>query len=972
MFRKLLICLIAVVVMSPTQAQKSQSGQVRNALREYFSQYSVNGYQPTDPMAMTGFTLNSEKRSLTVRVNDAFSSQPFTPQSVRQIYSSLRQVLPSAFQDYSLTLIDKKGRNIRQLIPNYLRNKDFDKSRLWGKIEYDGPAWVTNISRPYVPDRGLEGRHIALWASHGRYYNGKEWEWQRPYLFCTTEDLFTQTIVVPYLIPMLERAGAVVFTPRERDWQPNEAVVDNDPGETQGSYTETPKEGEAWSDCPGTAFAATQKQWANGDNPFRQGTARQAPATSRHSHTVTATWTPRIPQAGRYAVYVSYVTTKNSIPDARYTVYHRGVATHYRVNQRMGGSTWVYLGTFDFDEGESAQNCVILTNESDHRGVVTADAVRFGGGMGNILRGGTLSGMPRFLEGARYSAQWSGMSTAIYDNRDRPTDYPDDINARSLMTNYLAGGSPYLPDREGLRVPIELSLAVHSDAGVRQPDGIYGSLAICTTNGNNDRTYLASNISREASFDFASLLLSTLTTDLSGITGQTWTRRELWDRNYSETRNPEIPSAIIETLSHQNFADMVYGHDPNFKFQLARSIYKSILRYIYFEHGKKDYAVQPLPISNFAATFTDDERQALLTWSPTPDPQTPNAQPTGYIVYTRIGDGAFDNGTLIRGTTSAAVTIKEGIQYSFRVSAVNRGGESFPSETLTVCKMPGSRRTVLIVNGFQRLSSPTVVQSQERQGFDLNDDIGIALGQTAGFSGSQLNFNPAYAGREGAGSLGFSGDELEGKIIAGNTFDYPCTHGAAIRANKRNSFVSCSRDALYKGTVDLNDYPLVDLILGAEKSTDYGLVRYKTFDARLRGLLTRYLNAGGRLLVSGTYIGSDMQSPTEQEFTRHILKYRYSGSARTDTTDYVRGLNLTMPIWRTPGPTHYAAQAPDCLSPVAPAFSAFAYGDGRPAGVAYQGTDYRVVAMGFPFECIREPALRDKAMGALLRFLLDD
>ena len=399
--------------------------------------------------------------------------------------------------------------------------------------------------------------------------------------------------------------------------------------------------------------------------------------------------------------------------------------------------------------------------------------------MGNILRGGTLSGMPRFLEGARYSAQWSGMSTAIYDNRDRPTDYPDDINARSLMTNYLAGGSPYLPDREGLRVPIELSLAVHSDAGVRQPDGIYGSLAICTTNGNNDRTYLASNISREASFDFASLLLSTLTTDLSGITGQTWTRRELWDRNYSETRNPEIPSAIIETLSHQNFADMVYGHDPNFKFQLARSIYKSILRYIYFEHGKKDYAVQPLPICNFAATFTDDERQALLTWSPTPDPQTPNAQPTGYIVYTRIGDGAFDNGTLIRGTTSAAVTIKEGIQYSFRVSAVNRGGESFPSETLTVCKMPGSRRTVLIVNGFQRLSSPTVVQSQERQGFDLNDDIGIALGQTAGFSGSQLNFNPAYAGREGAGSLGFSGDELEGKMTTVSYATKRSTHVCA-------------------------------------------------------------------------------------------------------------------------------------------------------------------------------------------------
>ena len=38
-----------------------------------------------------------------------------------------------------------------------------------------------------------------------------EWRWQRPRLFGTTEDLYTQSIVVPYLIPMLENAGAVVF-----------------------------------------------------------------------------------------------------------------------------------------------------------------------------------------------------------------------------------------------------------------------------------------------------------------------------------------------------------------------------------------------------------------------------------------------------------------------------------------------------------------------------------------------------------------------------------------------------------------------------------------------------------------------------------------------------------------------------------------------------------------------------------------
>ena len=99
-----------------------------------------------------------------------------------------------------------------------------------GKIQYKGHPWVENVSRPNTISHGLQGRHLSLWASHGRYYDiGKgEWRWQRPFLFCTTEDLYTQTLVVPYLIPMLENAGANVFTPRERDWQRNEVIVDND------------------------------------------------------------------------------------------------------------------------------------------------------------------------------------------------------------------------------------------------------------------------------------------------------------------------------------------------------------------------------------------------------------------------------------------------------------------------------------------------------------------------------------------------------------------------------------------------------------------------------------------------------------------------------------------------------------------------------------------------------------------------
>lgn len=102
-------------------------------------------------------------------------------------------------------------------------------TRAWGNIEYQDDPWVFNTSHPYFITEGLQNRHLSVWASHGRYYDNEKhtWKWQRPNLFCTTEDLFTQTIVIPYLIPMLQNAGAIVFTPRERDWQKHEVIVDN-------------------------------------------------------------------------------------------------------------------------------------------------------------------------------------------------------------------------------------------------------------------------------------------------------------------------------------------------------------------------------------------------------------------------------------------------------------------------------------------------------------------------------------------------------------------------------------------------------------------------------------------------------------------------------------------------------------------------------------------------------------------------
>ena len=114
------------------------------------------------------------------------------------------------------------------------------------------------------------------------------------------------------------------------------------------------------------------------------------------------------------------------------------------------------------------------------------------------------------------------------------------------------------------------------------------------------------------------------------------TRRSMWNRNYSETRLPATPSTIIELLSHQNFADMQLGHNPNFKFTVGRAIYKGILQFINSQHGK-DYVVQPLPVSNFAIHFGKKKNTLELTWKGEDDPLEPTAV-HGNIWYIHASD----------------------------------------------------------------------------------------------------------------------------------------------------------------------------------------------------------------------------------------------------------------------------------------------------------------------------------------------
>ena len=79
----------------------------------------------------------------------------------------------------------------------------------------------------------------------------------------------------------------------------------------------------------------------------------------------------------------------------------------------------------------------------------------------------------------------------------------------------------------------------------------------------------------------------------------------------------------------------------------------------------------------------------------------------------------------------------------------------------------------------------------------------------------------------------------------------------------------------------------------------------------MQRILTAYCQSGGNLLVSGSYIGSDMSnSQGNREFTEKILKYGFQGSLKDTRSGQITGLGRTLQIPRLPNEKAYAVTAP--------------------------------------------------------------
>lgn len=940
---------------------------------------------------------DAKTRTARIGLNENFTYLPVTKEMIDTLSSKVSQALPDSISDFRVVL------NVGSKPLSYF----ITKVDLLPEKFRKNPPFVTQMHPNGKLSKGMENDIIALWHSHGRYFKPGSggWLWQRPLLFETVEDIYPMAYILPYLTPMLENAGAYVFLPRERDINRHEVIVDNDVNESgqlfsQPYYREQTGNSK-WETGEDEGFIYDLPDFRDTENPFENGTYRQT-TTRRGGSPSVAAWYADIPEDGEYAVYVSYKSFPNSTEDARYTVNYSGGSKEFKVNQTMGGSTWIYLGTFPLKKGYSdSEPVVTLTNVTDGEEglLVTADAVKIGGGMGNIARSNSrsdvffepstpedqnddeaaddteeeetedqsgeeagdivdtvpaeqaqtaeqsaeqtqsqiatqtssqtqgsqtqtsssrrapvfkTSGLPRYLEGARYWLHWAGVPESVYSPYHGTDDYKDDYTSRAHWVNYLAGGSRVLPNKEGLGLPVDLAFALHTDAGKRSDDSNVGTLGIYYT--QNGDSYF-DGTPRINSRMLTDLVMRQITNDVRKEFEPNWTRRSMWDKSYVEARVPEVPTTLIELLSHQNFADMWYGLDPKFRFTVSRAIYKGIARFLAERKGR-ELVIQPLPVNDFAIRNVGRETYRL-SWKPTVDSLEVTAKPSKYIIYERSeGELGFHK----IGETSRThydVKVLDHSIHSFRIVAWNEGGESFPSETLALRNGKSGAKPVLIINGFDRIDGPAYFSENGRAGFETRKDFGVPYVRDISFAGYQTEFN------RGAGeSFGRSSSSHIGDVVAGNSFDYPSVHGEAF-ASAGFGFVSTSVQAVENGEYKLGDYAMVDLILGKQKATTTGRghngLRFRTFTPAFEKELKKYSEKGGALIVSGQYVVSDLfglkYGEADREFAREVLGVEPADSVGTVTSNgRLEGLNnRNFSYSSTLNDKQYIVESPDIL-----------------------------------------------------------
>ncbi len=789
------------------------------------------------------------------------------------------------------------------------------------------PAGISGPIAPAAtqPQGALSGRIVFTSGGHGWIYNNG-WALQRGVLVDMNEDYgnHDQAAIFGYYC---FNAGATVVPLRPIGHQTNEVVLDN----TSAGVTYSG----SWND--------------DTTEPVYYGQAGQVGfrwAVLSASETATATYTPNIPVAGFYPVY-TWVRHGADRTDQLYRIRHTGGESQVRIPHHMVGNGWVYLGTYYFNAGSnSPSGSVAISNLQPlplAGSVVIADAIRFGNGMSD-----SGSGYPREDEGARWwvkSSLGQGQPITLYS---APAETPDDEDrgARPRMAremNREQSGNMFK----------RVYIGFHSNATT----GNTNTATARGTMGLYNNNSLFPNSSTSNQFRLAWLIGNEVTTDMIGLNAQLefpWHNRGSGitfassSRVFREIDNNllagELDATIMEVAFHDNVMDGLLLRDPNVRNWAARASYQAVVRYMN-EFDGAPLVFLPEPPTSVRALSSSNG--VSISWS-APVSSGGSGSATGYVVYQSTNGYGFGNPVSVSGgaTLSATLTnVPVGVDYYFRVAAVNSGGESMPSETVGCrrAQSPHSSR-ILFVNGFTRFDRTTNL----RQTPTANN------WQPPGNSGTIERTLPRHI----------------------NAFDYVVQHGKAIATASAMPFDSCQRASVLNGQVSLTNYAIVIWAAGQEATN--------VLNSAAQSHLTAFRNGGGYLMLSGADVawslGRSAASSSDKAFLQNQLKVTLASDSHNNSqtrsfTAASGSIFSGKPSGACDDGTKgtYWVQFPDGLTPSGVgASSAMNYSGGLGGTAAVQhdgsGGGGKVVFLGFPFETITSASARTAYMDAILRF----
>jgi N-acetylmuramoyl-L-alanine amidase len=707
------------------------------------------------------------------------------------------------------------------------------------------------------PTGSLADASIFLSPGHGWIYTAgsvDRWATQRGNVFNHIEDHGTGEAVLQNLTHYLWNAGARVYTIRERDFQTNMVIVDNaDPG-----FSTT---GGGWN-------ASTNVSTYHGSNYLWNGVDSTEVSTAR--------WTPTIPEEGHYAVYYWWPQGSDRAVDAELTIHHTGGSTVWTQNLQHDGNTWKYMGTFHFEAGSHpATGSVVLSDQGgDTNQVVIADAVRFGGGMGDMVDPidplSAVSGFPRWEEAGRYHGGFMGWANWAAPGR------------ASALPQYAAF------EHEAWELyPSYVSWHTNAAGGTGTSSFAYSS----SGDGGPFTGVTGSDLQRN-------LIHAEIINDIRAGWDPGWNDRGVKTAASAETNpnnNPEMPASLHEIAFHDTASDVALLKNPNFRRDMARAVYQGLVKFYSQFYGFPD-TLLPEPPTHLRVVTTGPD-SVMIAWNAPPsdtgdgflgDPAT------GHRVYRSPNGKGFDNGTDVAGTGMIFSGIGASELVYFRVTATNAGGESFPTETLAVRKSPSGDPTLLLVNGFDRIDAAANL---------ITDDP-------------------------------YDSDPLERGILTRmNTYDYAIQHAEAIDAYGTD-FDSCANEAVIAGLVDLTDYDTVVWILGEESTADdtFDATEQTHVTTFLNGggnLFVTGAEIGWDL---------DLQNNGRAFFENNLHANCVADGAGTHAAQgapgsIFEGISLTF----DDGAEVYDVRFPDVIDPQAGAISAMTYGGGGVSPTLVEG-----------------------------------